>query len=134
MEKLEETCKKLPLVALLLHGSRATGHSRQDSDFDFAYLARYGVDTAPVENSLLPALAQAFGCDEALVDLQDLRSSPPHFRVRTLHYGRTLYVADPTELARFYTSSLSMDRDTQYFTRPFREALRQRIRDGEFAS
>lgn len=134
MEHLRQTCEDLGLIGLFLHGSRATGHARPDSDYDVAFLTRHGADAEAVEAGLLPVLAGHFQCDEREVDLQNLRTSPPHFRVRVLHYGNLLYLGDSTELARFYTASLSMDRDTRYFTRPFREALRKRIRDGSFAS
>ena len=69
-------------------------------------------DARIVENSLIPVLAEAFGCQERDVDLQNLRQAPPHFRVRVLHYGKLLYCGDKTELARFHASSVSMDRDT----------------------
>lgn len=133
-ESLTQTCEKLDLVALLLHGSRVSGFARSDSDYDIAYLSRHGDDTRPIESALLPALAHALKCDERQVDLQNLRTAPPHFRTRVLHYGRLLYLGDSTELARFHAVSLSMDRDTRIFTQPFREALRRRIREGSFAS
>lgn len=134
VDDLESLCEPLAVIALFLHGSRATDSARPDSDFDFAYLGPHGTDTAPLENALLPALAQMFDCDEAEVDLQDLRQAPPHFRVRVFDTGRLLYVGDRTTLARFHAGSVSENWDLQYFLRPFRQAMRQRIKEGRFAS
>lgn len=134
MDKLFDICQELNLLGLFLHGSRATGHARPDSDYDFAFLPTHEADPRVVENRLIPALAEAFGCEERDVDLQNLRLAPPHFRVRVTHYGKVLYCGNKTELARFHAASVSMDRDTQYHTRPYREALRKRIREGTFAS
>lgn len=133
-DKLKSLCASLEVIALFLHGSRATHSARPDSDFDFAYLAPHGTNTAPLENALLPALAELFDCDEAEIDLQDLRQAPPHFRVRVFDTGRLLWVGDKTQLARFHASSVSEDWDLQYFLRPFRESMLKRIKEGKFAS
>lgn len=134
LKKVRELCESMGILALFLHGSRATGSSRLDSDFDFAFLAPHGANTSFLENALLPALAEISGCPEAEVDLQDLRQAPPHFRVRVFDTGRLLFVGDTTELARFHASSVSENWDLQHFLRPFRQAMRRRIKEGKFAS
>lgn len=134
LTKLRDVCAQLGVVALFLHGSRAEERHREDSDIDFAYLLAHGRNPGPVEDRLLPLLAETYGVDEAEVDLQNLRQSPPTFRVRVFDHGQLLFCGDPTDLARFHAGSLSENWDLQYFLRPFREAMRQRIREGRFAS
>ena len=134
LDQLQRACTSLGIVALYLHGSRATGHARPDSDLDVAFLAQHGQDTGPVEDALLPLLASTFEIDEADVDLQNLRLAPPPFRIRVFDYGRLLYCGQTTELARFRAGSLSESWDYEYFMRPFREAMRSRIREGRYAS
>ncbi len=131
---LKRACEALGLIALYLHGSHSDGSARADSDMDFAYLLPHGREAGPVEDVLLPLLSRVFECDESKVDLQNLRQAPPHFRVRVLERGRLLEVGNPTELARFHASSVSEDRDLERYLRPFREAMRQRIHQGRYAS
>jgi predicted nucleotidyltransferase len=131
---LKQTCEELGLIALYLHGSVATGNERPDSDIDFAFLLPHGQDPGPVEDVLLPLLSKEFNRDESEVDLQNLRQAPPHFRVRVLEQGRLLQLGDSTELARFHASSVSEDRDLEHYLRPFRQAMKKRIREGRFAS
>ena len=121
-------------MALYLHGSRALGSHREDSDYDYAYLAPHGAPVEPVEDRLLPLLAEHHATDEREIDLQNLRQAPPYFRVRVFEHGQLLYCGDSTELARFQTSSLSESWDLEIFLRPFREAMLRRIREGRFAS
>lgn len=88
-------------MALYLHGSRALGSHREDSDYDYAYLAPHGAPVEPVEDRLLPLLAEHHATDEREIDLQNLRQAPPYFRVRVFEHGQLLYCGDSTELARF---------------------------------
>ena len=127
-------CQNLGLIALYLHGSQSSGNARPDSDTDFAFLLPREQNPSPVEDVLIPLLSRVFGCDESHVDLQNLRQAPPHFRVRVLEQGRLLHLGDPTELARFHVFSVSEDRDLERYLRPFRQAMRQRIREGKYAS
>ncbi len=133
-DDLKKLCQTVGLTALFLHGSRATGQASEDSDVDFAYLAPHGRDTDPVEDLLIPGLAQIYDVDEADIDLQNLRESPPPFRIRVFDFGRLIYTGNSTDLARFHAGSVSESWDYEYFMRPFRKAMRQRIREGRFAS
>lgn len=133
-EILEQAGKSLGLIALYIHGSQAQGCARPDSDHDFAFLLPYGQAPGPVEDVLLPLLSEAFGCDESQIDLQNLRQSPPYFRRRVFEQGRLLQTGDATELARFHASSISEDRDLERYLEPFRQAMRERIRQGRYAS
>lgn len=85
-------------------------------------------------DALLPLLAELFDVNERRVDLQDLRMAPPAFRLMVIETGTLLYCADTYQLARFHACSVSEERDRDYFLKPFREAMRQRIREGRFAS
>ena len=133
-DTLQRRCKELGVVALYLHGSHASGTARPDSDKDFAYLLSYDLESEPVEDALIPMLAALCGCDESEIDLQNLRQAPPHFRVRVIELGRLVSVSDTTELARFHACSVSEDRDLERYLAPFRQAMRERIREGRYAS
>lgn len=131
---LENLCRCHGIVALFLFGSRARGTHRSDSDYDIAYLAPHGQDPVCFEVEILRLLAEELGVDEICIDLQNLREGTPLFRVRVCEEGHLLFCSDTTELARFHAGSVSASRDRQFYMRPFREAMRQRIKEGRFAS
>lgn len=132
-DTLAQAGKALGLIALYTHGSQAEGHARPDSDHDFAFLLPHGIEPGPVEDVLLPLLSKTFECDESEIDLQNLREAPPYFRRRVFERGRLLLMGDATELARFHARSVSEDRDLKRYLKPFRQAMRERIRQGRYA-
>lgn len=79
-------------------------------------------------------LAELFGTDEAAVDLQDLRQAPALFRWKVMEAGTLLVCLDTRELARFHAAAISEERDREYFLKPIREAIHERLRSGRFAS
>lgn len=134
LEGLREVCSRHRLVALFFHGSRATGKARPDSDYDFALLGRHGCSTDRAVEELLSFFSRELEIDERFIDLQDLRQGTPYYTVRVVEDGELLFCSDPTELARFHAGSVSAHRDREYYLRPFREAMKQRIREGRFGS
>ncbi|HEY8209634.1 MAG TPA: nucleotidyltransferase domain-containing protein [Myxococcaceae bacterium] len=77
------------LELLVLFGSRARGEARQDSDWDFGYLADERFD--PLD--LLPPLVTALGTDR--IDLVDLRKAGALLRFRAVRDGRPIFEARP---------------------------------------
>lgn len=132
--RLESCCASLGVVAFYAHGSYAQGRANTESDRDFAFLLNHGGNVERAMDALIPLLAELFDVKEGLIDLQDLRMAPPAFRLKVIETGSLLYCGDTYQLARFHACSVSEERDRQYFLRPFREAMRQRIREGRFAS
>ncbi len=121
-------------VAVYLHGSRACGMGRPDSDLDLAVLLPHGHDFETVAPMLAEAVAPVALMSPDDVDVQNLGQAPPLFRVRVLTEGVLLYLSDPTALARFQATSMCEHWDNEIYLAPFREAMRQRIRAGRFAS
>lgn len=89
------------LQLLVLHGSRARGDSREDSDWDFACLAAPGFDV-----SLLYAdLAVALRTDR--VDLADLSTAGGLIRYRVARDGIVVLESEPGAFYKFWFSAVS---------------------------
>jgi predicted nucleotidyltransferase len=81
-EELKNSFPELRL--LMLHGSRARAHAREDSDWDFAYLADSGLD----ELELRAALARTLQTDA--VDVVDLERAGAVLRYQTARDGQVI--------------------------------------------
>lgn len=80
------------LALVVLHGSRARGDARSDSDVDVALLADAPLDTLTLLD-LQSALEPHLG---ATVDLVDLWSSDDVLRVQVIEHGRVAFERSPT--------------------------------------
>ena len=87
----------------ILHGSRATGHNHEDSDWDVAVLADHAL-TSEERSALRRALAAQLNVADDTVDIADLRSGSPLLRYRAAMHGR-LIEGDPREFQRFQISA-----------------------------
>lgn len=123
-----EPAREIGAIAVYLHGSHAAGKARPDSDLDLALLLPHGTDFDAAAERLAEALSGL------PVDIQNLSDAPPLFRVRVYFEGVCLFVSDPTLLARLSAPSLSEHLDNEYFLGPMRAAMRERIREGRFAT
>lgn len=90
------------LVLLLLHGSRARGDGRTDSDWDFAYLADDPATFDP--DTLLAAIAEAVGADR--VDLADLSSASALLGYRAARDGVAVFEREPGRFQRFWLDAV----------------------------
>jgi predicted nucleotidyltransferase len=89
------------LTLLVLHGSRARGDAREDSDWDFVYLAEPAFDA-----SLLYAdLAIALTTDH--VDVANLATAGGLMRYRVARDGIVVLEAEPGEFDRFWFAAVS---------------------------
>lgn len=105
------------LRLLVLHGSRARGDAREDSDWDFAYLATRGWDA-----SLLYAdLALALGTDR--IDVADLAAAGGLIRYRVARDGVVLFEAIPATFERFWFEAVSFWCDAEPVLRAGYEAV-----------
>jgi predicted nucleotidyltransferase len=83
----------------VLHGSQATGHAHQNSDWDGAIL-RDHVLTTEERAELRRAFALKLGVREDALDVSDLRSDAPILRYRVAMHGR-LIEGDPKDFRAF---------------------------------
>jgi predicted nucleotidyltransferase len=89
------------LVLLVLHGSRARGQARQDSDWDFAYLS-----TSDFDPSLLYAdLAVTLGSDR--IDLADLAAAGGLIRYRVARDAIIVVESIPGAFDKFWFDAVS---------------------------
>jgi predicted nucleotidyltransferase len=95
------------LTLLVLHGSRARGDARADSDWDLAYLGEGRFDP----DALLAELVLALGTES--VDLSRLEPSGGLFRYRVARDGRALFEAEEGLFARFWFDAVSFWCDAQ---------------------
>ena len=91
------------LRVVWMHGSRARGDARPDSDVDLALVADAPValdDVLSLQSDLTARLG-----DE--VDLVDLFGADDVLRVQVIEHGRVLFARSPVDLARFEMHALS---------------------------
>jgi len=91
--KLPDVCREFDLVLVVLHGSRATGHARPDSDSDVGVLRRSGLVPHGRFLDLVGRLADATGLPD--LDLVDLRRAPPLLKQSAAAHGRALFEDEP---------------------------------------
>lgn len=136
-DPVSEVARRLGVIAVYLHGSQATGHARSDSDVDIAVLVGHGWPASRFEAAayeLARVVGQRYAAGPESVDVQNLGRAPVRFRTRVMTSGRLLFVSDPTALARFQAYSYSLAWDEAAHLGPIVRAMRERIRDGRFAS
>lgn len=86
-------------IIAVLHGSRATGHAHDASDWDVAVLADHTL--SPDERfALKRSFAAKLGVPEDKLDIADLRSDAPLLRYRVAMHGKLLE-GDPREFLAF---------------------------------
>lgn len=108
------------LKLFVLHGSRARGDARDDSDWDLAYLA-----TSALDVSLLYAdLALALTTDG--VDLVDLATAGGLIRYRVARDGIVVVESEPGAFDKFWFAAVSFWCDAA----PVLRAGYKRILDG----
>lgn len=86
---------------LVLHGSRARGEARADSDWDFAYMSTSEADVP----SLHRDLALTLGSDA--IDLTDLAAAGGLLRYRVARDGLVLLEREPHLFDRFWFDAVS---------------------------
>ena len=110
------------LELLVLHGSRGRGQARDDSDWDFAYLAAPTCDP-----SLLHAdLVMALGTDD--VDLIDLATTGGLIRYRVARDGLPVFEASPALFDRFWFEAVSFWCDAEHVLRAGYQAVLDELR------
>lgn len=111
------------LALLVLHGSRARGDARADSDWDLAYLADGRFDP----DAFLADVVLALGTDR--VDLTRLRGGASGlFRFRVARDGQPLFEAEDGAFARFWFEAVSFWCDAGPILRRGYEAILREYR------
>ena len=93
------------LWAVYLHGSRARGDARPDSDWDFAVVGPRRFSWEALWRARL-ALAEALEPDD--VDLVDMRVAPLILCLQAITEGKRLFCADPLA-CKLYEDSVFSD-------------------------
>lgn len=135
--EFSNAAQRLGLVALYAHGSQVKGGARPDSDLDLAMLVPRDWHWTRFEEAseeLCQTVARSKDFPVERIQVQDLRDSPPYFRLHVLTHGVLLGACDPTELARFQARSFCEAWDEQIFMKPLLESFSNRVREGRFAS
>jgi len=110
------------LRLLVLHGSRARGEARADSDWDLAYLADEGFDA----DAFLADLVLALGTDR--IDLARLNGASGLFRYRVARDGEVVFEASSGIFDRFWMDAVSFWCDAEPVLRSGYEAVLERYR------
>lgn len=108
------------LSLLVLHGSRARGHARADSDWDFAHIGDAGVFDA---DALLAALAEALRADR--VDLADLSRAGALLRFRVASDAVVIFEREPATFQQFWLDAVHTWCDLAPVLTPVYDALLQ---------
>ena len=101
-DEIRRAAKAAPgLRLLVLHGSRARGHAREHSDWDFAFRGEPGFDA----DALLVQLAEAVDSDA--LDLADLDRASGLLRFGAASDGIAVFESEPGAFAQFRLDSIS---------------------------
>jgi predicted nucleotidyltransferase len=90
------------LTLLVLHGSRARGDARVDSDWDFGWLGDAAATLDP--DALLATLAEATHADR--IDLVDLERAGALLRYRVARDGVVVFERDPERFLHFWIDAV----------------------------
>lgn len=122
------------IAAAYLHGSRARGNARPQSDVDLAVVLRRDLTAAErwrKRLALLEAAASAFATDA--VDLLVLEEAPSVLGHRVLRDGRLIVDNDPHRRVEVVESIFRRYLDEEWLRRLLDEGLRTRLAEGCFA-
>jgi len=108
------------LELLVLHGSRARGEARTDSDWDLAFLASPAFDP----DDFLTELVLALGTDR--IDLSRLDTAGGLFRYRVAGDGQVVFENEDGRFERFWTSAVTFWCEAEPILRP---AYRARLEE-----
>jgi hypothetical protein len=129
--KLAETCRRLPVVLLYLHGSHAHGTQTRLSDLDLALLME---PRAARERSEIAAALSALesACERDDVDVVILNGAGTIIRDRVVRLGRLVYARNDLDRIRFETSAVKEFLDFEPYSRTYNDAFLRRLREGRF--
>jgi predicted nucleotidyltransferase len=122
------------VAAVFLHGSRARGNARPDSDVDLAVILREGL--TPRERwrkrlRLLESAASALGTDA--VDLVILEEAPSAVAHRAIRDGRLIADRDARRRVAVVEEVFRRYLDEAWLRSVLDEGLRERLAEGRFA-
>lgn len=89
---VEEAAQKYSLELILLFGSRASGRSHRESDFDVAYLGQNDLSLQK-EAELIIDLSHVFKNEN--IDLVNLKKAPPLLAYAVFQNARVIYEKRP---------------------------------------
>lgn len=125
--KLDKIAKDNGIKFVVLHGSRATGKSRGDSDLDIAFLAENKLSFEEITR-LFSEFEGVFGNTlERDLDLKQLNHKPPLFVYHVVRDGILLY-GDETDYNEFRSYAFKRHIDSKPLYDFRNDFVRQRIK------
>lgn len=122
------------IAAVYLHGSRARGNARPDSDIDLAAILQPSLTASERWNkrlALIDDASQEFRTDA--IDLLILEESPSAVAHRVIRDGRLLVDRAPRRRVQVVEDALRRYLDEAWLRKTLDEGLRDRIAEGRFA-
>lgn len=87
----------------MLFGSRITGQTHKESDYDIAYLSRRRLDLDEEGQLILDLLPIIEERDERLINLINIRKATPLLLYAITSHCQVLYESEPTKFATLRT-------------------------------
>lgn len=132
-EELKALCSELPekipyLKMLVLFGSRATGKTHTNSDWDFATLYDEKLRETCIANAWswfeVPLiLGQLFEINSDKIDVVELKHCSPLLGFHVARDGKLLYEQQPGEFVNFQCQAWKIYADTAKFRNAQRESI-----------
>lgn len=109
-QKIIELAGKYELKLILLFGSRASGHARQDSDIDLAYFSSKNLSFEE-ENIINMEFCNTFQTD--MVDTVNLKTAHPLLLNQILENNKIIFEESPIYYSIFEVSTLQKYKEAE---------------------
>ena len=128
--QLRKIFEGLPIVAVYLFGSRASGRIGPISDYDFAVLFDVDRETKLFDLKLqtLGRLKQALGTEA--IDVVELNRAPSNIAMVAIARGKLLYSTNEAKRINFEAETISRYLDRDYYESIYNKNMRQQILAG----
>lgn len=100
MKAIKKMAQKYNIDLLVLYGSRVSGKTHQESDYDFGYLSKKTL-SIKTEGKLILDLASALKLPVEKVELVSLRGASPLFLKEVFTTAKVIYARNPIIFDRY---------------------------------
>lgn len=127
MKAIRRMAQKYKIDLLVLYGSRVSGKTHQESDYDFGYLSKKTL-SIQTEGKLILDLASTLKLPVEKVELVSLRGASPLFLKEVFTTAKVIYARNNTIFDRYKIYALRYFEDFKPYFQQIVNLLNKRIK------